>query len=948
MSQPAVLRAFFTLALLLPCTGSFAALNADLITYPKDQNQYRSVRLANNMDVMLVHSAGATHAAANVTVQAGSAQNPEDLPGLAHFTEHMVFLGSERFADPNGYSTFMSKVGGNFNANTETDFTNYYFRVPQAALGEALQRLSATLAVPLFDVSYVDRERHAVDAEYRMRMDDDRFRLMDVLGEIINPTHPMAQFQMGNLTTLGGDPQVLRQRVSEFHQRYYSANLMKLVVSGPQSLDELQAYVNDSFALMTDRRLPVPATDQVLERPGLFPGELQIKSIKPNNELSFLFVVGNAPSDRSNNTLAFLLRLLNNKDPGGLQHRLKQEGLAQNVGAGMARSRANQSIVTIEVAVPIGQTPDFARIQATVFGYLDEIRKKGLQDWRYQETANLTRQRFEQKRPSDPLEHVRLIAINSREYPTQDWLYGPYRMEHFDAARATEILDAMTPARLLRVWLSPDAVTDKTSKWFAGPYRFQPITHWPEATPIAGLALPGTNRFTADDMRVLNVKADRPALAVDSTGMKVWYRPEHQFNSPKSVWKIELQSPAPASPKEQVRLRLFASWLQEVLAPAAQQAGQAGLGAELSTSLNGLWIELSGLRQRQPMLLGEILDGVARRPISPEEYQRVATRLKLSLQRQEGKSPTQNVGEALGVAIYPTAWLPAEKLAALEQMSLQDLEKWRGDWLKQLHVRALAVGNLAPEDVQQVAHLLTEHLHPTLAASAVPPFPPRDLAADLPVLHQQTDSQDHSMQLYWPHPQKTPEARADTLLLAQLIKSRYFQSLRTEQQLGYAVGGSAGWNSGVASLSFSVQSHGYSSDVLRERTQTYLQQMDALVASLAPQTLAAASKALVANVRARRSSVDNMASGYWTDIKAGDYTFGSRKRLAKTLAARTPEQVQAAWKQMRRAPTLWVVADPGVAATLASFKRTPTQLLAPEQVIQGNEVAGAAQGSDGK
>src|SRR3989344_99336 len=102
MPLPAVTRALCTVVLLLPCAGIFAASSADLITYPKDTNQYRSLRLPNNIDVLLVHDEGATHAAANLIVQAGSAQNPPDLPGLAHLTEHLVFLGSERYPDPNG------------------------------------------------------------------------------------------------------------------------------------------------------------------------------------------------------------------------------------------------------------------------------------------------------------------------------------------------------------------------------------------------------------------------------------------------------------------------------------------------------------------------------------------------------------------------------------------------------------------------------------------------------------------------------------------------------------------------------------------------------------------------------------------------------------------------------------------------------------------------------
>ena len=74
--------------------------------------------------------------AAALDVHIGHMSDPVSLPGLAHFCEHMLFLGTEKFPDENEYSKFLSQHGGSFNAFTSSDHTNYYFDVSPEHLGK--------------------------------------------------------------------------------------------------------------------------------------------------------------------------------------------------------------------------------------------------------------------------------------------------------------------------------------------------------------------------------------------------------------------------------------------------------------------------------------------------------------------------------------------------------------------------------------------------------------------------------------------------------------------------------------------------------------------------------------------------------------------------------------------------------------------------------------------
>ncbi len=138
-----------------------------------DGRDYAVLTLDNGLRVALVSDPGADKAAASLVVHAGSLDDPEDFPGMAHFLEHMLFLGTRKYPDPEAYKSFISGHGGHDNAYTGAEYTNYHFDIAPEALPEALDRFAQFFIAPTFDAAYIERERHAVDAEYRLKIRDD-------------------------------------------------------------------------------------------------------------------------------------------------------------------------------------------------------------------------------------------------------------------------------------------------------------------------------------------------------------------------------------------------------------------------------------------------------------------------------------------------------------------------------------------------------------------------------------------------------------------------------------------------------------------------------------------------------------------------------------------------------------------------------------------------------
>src|SRR5690554_8056124 len=110
---------------------------------PNDPNEYRFLELDNGLRVILASDPEADKAAASMNVAVGSGNDPANREGLAHFLEHLLFLGTEQYPDPGAYQQFIRSHGGSHNAFTAFADINYFFDVGKCGKGVMTAAMAA-------------------------------------------------------------------------------------------------------------------------------------------------------------------------------------------------------------------------------------------------------------------------------------------------------------------------------------------------------------------------------------------------------------------------------------------------------------------------------------------------------------------------------------------------------------------------------------------------------------------------------------------------------------------------------------------------------------------------------------------------------------------------------------------------------------------------------------
>lgn len=873
---------------------------------PFDSRDYRVLTLQNGLTALLVSDPEADKAAASMNVGVGSSQDPDDLLGLAHLLEHMLFLGTEPYPEPDAYQGYIARHAGSHNAFTADRDTNYFFDVEPSALPGALDRFSAFFLSPLFNADKLESERNVVDSEYQARRRNESRRENDVLNQVLNANHPGTRFAVGSVDTLADRPKdepSLRERVIDFYRDHYDANVMHLAVVAPQPLDELEQLVTRRFAELPDRDLKRPTIEAPLVADDTLPAYLERQTLKDGRQVRFQFPVPDPQDEYASKPTQLLAHLLGDEGEGSVLAVLRDAGLADGLSAGINRSDGEHALFNVNISL----TPDGAQrlddIQATLFAAVDNIAADGLKAWRYEEQAALEQQDFRFQQHGAPQHEATRLAMRLSHFPVKDVQYAPYRMDDFDADRTRTYLNALSADNMIRVYSGPDVDSNRVSPWFDT--QWQTTSPSTGGTALPGLALPDRNPFIAQDLSLQDGQDDRPTAIVEGDHLTAWHMAVERFDTPRVEWRVSLQHPGVRrSAEEAVLDRLLAGWLNDSLNETLYPARLAGQSFNAYAHARGMTLAFSGWRDGQAPLIANVIDQLQQADIARGSLERVQDRLERQWRNAPDAKLSSQARSTLSQALLTPQWSSEELLAASQRLERHDLEDFRRRFLDGLYVDVMAVGNLTADQAREQTDAIRNALLPRLTRADIPPLTPLAVSADNSVLRPNSNRDESLVLRYLQGNRNTPRQQAAASVLAQWLQTPFYQQLRTREQLGYIV--NAGYYPllDTPGLALLVQSPGSDSATVAERMEAFMQKAGERLDALDDADLAPYRQAVHSRLTERATGLGALTRRYWQATaleKPGERVrFDRRQRRADEALDVSVDDLQQLWNTLRQ------------------------------------------------
>ena len=191
--------------------------------------------LKNGLRVITVSLPNLESATVTVWVKTGSRMEENRVAGISHFLEHMVFKGSKKRPTAKEIAEEVDAIGGEFNAATNKDWTNFYIKARAGNLSTAFDVLADMVLNPILAEEEIEREKGVIVEEIRMYEDTPMFRIGDVYEQLAFGKTPLGRDIIGSEKTVTG---LKKDDFVRYRNKYYYPENMLLTVAG--GVDEKQ------------------------------------------------------------------------------------------------------------------------------------------------------------------------------------------------------------------------------------------------------------------------------------------------------------------------------------------------------------------------------------------------------------------------------------------------------------------------------------------------------------------------------------------------------------------------------------------------------------------------------------------------------------------------------------------------------------------------------------
>lgn len=845
--------------------------------------------LPNGLKIMHCPIEDASTSYVSMAVKAGHFYDPKSCEGLAHLLEHGLFLGSEQLPQPNSINDLIERHGGAINAWTGTEYANYHFHCHNVALPALLPAFADMLQTPLLNVEALSKEIQSIEAEFQFKRKDDLRRLYQIHKETCNPGHPFSKFSVGNASIFEQMPlSDLQAALKQHHEQYYCASNMALCIFSALPFEPLRELIAHTFGSVPAGK-PAPDNWPPLyldQHKGI---QINIVPLQSARRMIVTFPLPALHNDFKVKPLDYISHLLGDEGEGSLLAYLKGRNWVTNLIAGSGIEGDDYKDFNVSFQLTGDGLNHRLEILEALFDYVRLIGESLDEPWRYQEKAKLHSLAYQHE------ENPKLMPL-ACDYAQHMFVFtfDEIKMlrsepDSFDRATLEQALSLFNPDNIRVKTIAQGLPTDRQCKHYDACYGIDPLPDTVKAALYkpqrhSALYLPPPNPYLGTDYQLVAQEADYalPQKIKHQDGLACWFAQDHQFNSPKGDIYFSFDAEAFTQNLEAVAAkRIWLACLNDALQAKYYRAEIAGLHYRLYGHQAGFSLHTRGFTNQQMKLAAQLLSALHTEQPSREQFElRKAMQLQ-SLQNSLLNKPTNRLFSRMSVLIQRSTQAPIDLIKAVEKCSYEHMLMVSQQALDKYYLESFVHGNWTAAEATAFADDVA-HANPNASGSPLSRQVSR-LPAGTTLYHKvPSEHEDCAVVLYLQAPSSSLMDTVMCLVLEQILSAPFFNTLRTQKQLGYVVGTGYVPHNQHPGMSFYIQSPNHSPDhILSEITGFLFEQMQEVDFYRAYwETI---QHNLLKQLEERDLSLSMKSQRLWISLGTADYEFNRNKQLAECV-----------------------------------------------------------------
>jgi insulysin len=807
------------------------------ILTPSLQNRKTAkIQLANGMKVYLVSDPSTDQSAASVAVNAGSWQDPKEYPGMAHFLEHMLFMGTKPYPSENDFFQYVANQAGNLNAYTASDRTVYMFSTNNDGFDGALDRFSHFFIDPLFNPEKVGRELFVVDQEHAKNIENDNWRLYMVSKEIGNPNHPNAKFSTGNSATLSKIP---HEELKQWYKTHYSAHLMHLVIYSNKPLDELKELVSEKFSQIPTNNKEPFKIDQKLSSEKQKKTIVYVKPIKNTQKVYLEWELPKFFAKDKTKSVELLAYALNRGQRYSLKQILKADNLIEDLSIGTEKIGNHHCLFQISLELTEKGLKQHNIVIKRCFEAIDAARASNIPDYLFDEKQTIANLKYQYQERVDAFEYVKDHAHNLVDESLSTYPKNTILATGYSAKRLQKLINYLTVENAHIYIVSPPELLNITlnqkEKWMGAEYAFKHLQNKQLATFTknnlnTNIRIAPPSPFLPINLSLLNtpqIKED-VQIAVDDEFGKIIYLGGNEFKTPEIALHLHILSPLLNDTLESAVLsKLFVEDLNQALNPTISCALDANLNASISSERCRLNLSIDGFSEKIPLFIEEVFKEITHSKISPSGFETIKTLLRKSYENFSKELPIIQAIGSLKSALSSDIHTHKKMLNTLNKISYESYLAFKDALFKKTYIEGIFAGNLSLKDVESIyldiRHFISQTPYP------IKDHPKRKVFTinenNGPYFVQTaTKALGQGIVLTIDQGEFSFQNRASQEILGQIVQEAFFDTLRSKQKTAYIA---KAWPTELEKrlfLNFAVQSSTHEPIDLLYRFELFLEE----------------------------------------------------------------------------------------------------------------------------